>query len=357
VIPRWAVVAVVVAVLLGAAGVVWRFLPPRAVTQAPTFIADDARLLSPDGQARLAGILAAVLRDTDIEVVVFSLPSPDQASLARAAEELFESRAVGARSRGNRGVLLLIAPAARRVRLAVGYGAEEIFPDAFVGYVEHAQMAPYFASGRTAEGVEATVELLARQAYEKVLGRAYDPRERVATGDGFRGGGAGAETALATVSAKRPGATDDAALHERFGPQPSPDQAWARFLEIQRRRIKAPDLGLYDDAAQALLRQRPNTDAGQDHIARLYDGKPHVVRRRGDRVAVVFLDDPQRLLAPWFFRRSARGWQLDGATPPGLIRYNHLNQWRFARRDHPYAFAFEDFAFDANGFATHRPVR
>jgi hypothetical protein len=36
---------------------------------------------------------------------------------------------------------------------------------------------------------------------------------------------------------------------------------------------------------------------------------------------------------------------------PGVIGYNHVNQWRFERRDHPYAFAFSDFRLDDHGFA------
>ena len=110
----------------------------------------------------------------------------------------------------------------------------------------------------------------------------------------------------------------------------------------------------YDAAAQAHLRDRPQTDAGQDHIARLYTGRRYEVRVRGNRAVVVFPDDPRHLLAPWFFHRTEAGWRLDGRMYPGIIRYNHLNQWRFVRRDHPYAFAFTDYTIDTNGFATYR---
>lgn len=107
---------------------------------------------------------------------------------------------------------------------------------------------------------------------------------------------------------------DDVSARDRYAAQPTPELAWERFIELNRRRVKQVDLGIYDEAAKALVRKR-NEDAGQDHIARLYRNAEPVVRTSGDRAAVAFLDDPAGTLAPWFFRRSAAGWQLDGHTP------------------------------------------
>jgi hypothetical protein len=140
----------------------------------------------------------------------------------------------------------------------------------------------------------------------------------------------------------------------RFAAQPTPELAWQRFLEANQRRIKAPDLGIYDAEAQTFMRGVVS-DAGQDHISRLYGGQAATVRGQGDRAAIVFLDDSDHLLAPWFFHLTEAGWQLDGSMYPDTIGYNHLNQWRFRRRNHAYVFAFHDFRLDANGFATHAP--
>jgi hypothetical protein len=56
--------------------------------------------------------------------------------------------------------------------------------------------------------------------------------------------------------------------------------------------------------------------------------------------------------APWFFHRGVDGWRLDGAVLPHVIGYNHRNQWRFRNLDHAYMFAFHDYRFDQQGFAT-----
>ncbi len=113
-------------------------------------------------------------------------------------------------------------------------------------------------------------------------------------------------------------------------------------------------MGIYDDEAKQFMRGAV-TNAGQDHIAGLYEGERATVRIDNGRAVVLFLDDPNHLLAPWFFHETREGWQLDGSMYPDVIGYNHLNQWRFRRRDHGYMFAFADFRLDQNGFAFYAP--
>ena len=354
-------VALAVPILALGALIVYVAWPSRPTPKGPTqdqFVVDQAELIPAESEERMNRLLRALLRDTDVELVAASVASLEGVEMLQFTERLFERWRVGSRTRGNRGLLLLIAAEEKRVRLAVSYELEGLFPDALVAYVEQAQMVPYFRDNRIGEGIEATVELIAGQAFEQITGEAYDPAARgEATMGGSRSGGAGAETTVppeGASGASRPAVEETLRAH--FGAQPTPVDAWERFLEAHRRRIKDPELGIYDEAARAHLRQRPNTDAGQDHVATLYANQPYVVREQGERAAIVFLDDPNHLLAPWFFRRAAEGWRLDGAMYPRLIAYNHLNQWRFTRRDHPYAFAFTDYVFDKNGFATPKPA-
>jgi uncharacterized protein len=320
------------------------------------FVVDEASLVAPDSHARMDAILGAVLRDLDIEVVAASLPDLGDRPIEQVAGERFESWRIGARTRANRGVLLLVAAEQERVRVAVSYDLEPIFTDAFVAYVEREQLVPYFDGERIGEGIEATVELLARRAYEGARGAAYDPARPAAdTVSGFRSGGAGAATDVRLRGArpKAAAAPLDPEQREHFGAQPTPALAWERFLELNRRRVKDAEIGLYDERARRLL-GGVHANAGQDHIAKLYAGKRYDVRTQGDLAAIVFPEDPDHLLAPWFFRRSDSGWQLDGSMYPDVIGYNHLNQWRFKRRDHPYEYAFGDFRFDAHGFGFPR---
>lgn len=315
------------------------------------YVVDAAGLVADESETRMNELLGAMLDDLDIELVAVSVAGLGGEPIADFANRLVDRWEVGDRTRAGRGLLLVVAEAEEEVRFEVGYGLEGLFTDAFVGYVERDQMAPWFESGEVGHGIEATVELIAGRAYERLVGRGYDPARRgPATIGGFRSGGAGAETEVA-LGGGGPPATRTAGpdVRARFAAQPTPELAWERFLELNRRRIKDPELGIYDAGSRERMRGVV-TDAGQDHIARLYGDARPTFRIRGDRAAVVFLDDPNHLLAPWFFRRTADGWQLDGGILPGLVRYNHKNQWRFTRLDHPYRFAFEDFRFDEHGF-------
>ena len=319
------------------------------------FVGDYARLVPAESVERTNQLLGALLKDTDIEIIATAVESLNGEPITAYSNRIFERWEVGSATRGNRGLLLVIAEEEEEVRLEVSYGLEGIFTDAFVSYIEHEQMVPYFQRGRVGEGIEATVELVARRAYEGIRGQAYDPNaETSPTIGGFRSGGGGADTdvPLDGEPAPDPEPADDP-TRSYFAAQPTPEAAWERFLELNRRRIKATDLGIYDDAARRLL--RVNSNAGQDHIARLYDGATATVLSEGERAAVVFLDDPDHLLAPWFFHKTVEGWQLDGGMYPDVIGYNHRNQWFFRRRDHAYMFAFNDFRFDGHGFAFYRP--
>jgi uncharacterized protein len=303
-------------------------------------------------------MLGALLRATDVELIAATSPSLDGATISERTSELFERWKVGDRTRANRGILLLISAEEQNVRLEVSYGLEGVLTDAFVSYVEHEQMVPYFARGRVGEGVEASVELVAGRLFERILGKAYDPlADEPADVGGFRSGGAGADTHVPLEDGEETETpASDTTVRAHFAAQPTPDLAWERFLEANRRRIKDTELGIYDANARKLVRDM-NTNAGQDHLARTYADEEPTIRIRGDRATVVFLDDPEHLLAPWFFHRTGAGWQLDGTMYPGVVGYNHLNQWHFLTREHAYMFAFADFRFDRNGFAFYEGGR
>ena len=320
------------------------------------FVVDAVGLLEDESEGRMNEILGAVLDDTDIELVAVAVENLGGQPINDFANALFERWQVGDRTLANRGVLLVIGREEQQVRFEVAYDLESIFTDAFVSYIEHEQMVPYFENDEVGHGIEATVELVARQAYEGVLGQAYDP---TAAGDsdigGFRSGGAGAETAVTFGSgtrSQRPTADDTVQSH--FAAQPTPELAWQRFVEASRRRIKDPELGIYDAKAKTFMRGVV-TNAGQDHIANLYEGERATVRTEDDRAVILFLNDANHLLAPWFFHKTREGWQLDGSMYPDVIGYNHLNQWRFRRRDHAYMFAFSDSRLDKNGFVFYDP--
>lgn len=311
------------------------------------YIDDRAGLMSADEQARLQTFQEKLLQELDIElqVVVFDDGAGD---LDGEAVRLFEQRGIGKRTKGARGVLLLVDPANRQVRMEIGYDLEDIFPDAFVGYVEQRQMAPFFEAGRIGDGIEATVELVVGKALGAIDEGRYAPADE-AGGLAHLSGGAGARSVV-DIGAGMPAKPrlDDVS---GFGAQPSPEQTLAAYLQVLRGRVKDPELGLYSPDTRAFFRKWLVTDAQQDNERRTLEanfGQGQVLQRDGR--AVIRFPVAQRGAAPYFLVRGKDGWMLDFASMSILVGFNHRNQWHMRSLDHPFMFAFADWRFDQHGF-------
>ncbi|HEX8256484.1 MAG TPA: TPM domain-containing protein, partial [Allosphingosinicella sp.] len=61
------------------------------------------------------------------------------------------------------GLLLIVAPSERKVRIEVGYGLEKRISDPFAAQVIREQALPRFREGRFPEGIEAASEALMKR--------------------------------------------------------------------------------------------------------------------------------------------------------------------------------------------------
>jgi len=308
------------------------------------FVDDHAGLLKPEQVVRINRFHDRLLQDLDIHFHLVTL-AESPGDLDQEGVELFDELKLGETTAGARGVLLLVDPTGRQVRLEIGYDLEGIFPDGFVGYVEREQMRPFFAVGRVSDGIEATVELLVGRAMGEV---STDLHHKVIDLQHLSGGG-GARTAAAIGN----GAAANPVLEDRtpYAAQPSPRQTLERYLEALQRHIKDPELGIFTPETRAFFRQWLVTDAQQDNERKdLERNLPDVEERIAGDLAVLRFPVDRRQTAPYLLRRSDQGWQLDMAAMSRLIGFNHKNQWFFRSRDHEFMFAFDDLSFDANGF-------
>lgn len=311
------------------------------------FVEDGAGILSAEEERRMAGLSAALLRDLDIHIKTVTLgESPGDINLK--AVELFEEHALGGRTRGAKGVLLVVDPAGQKVRVEIGYDLEAVFPDGFIGYIERRQMAPFFNEGRVGPGVEAAVELLAGRALGEIEASSYDAGEELPKGR-FLSGGGGAASDIAVGSGLR--VKEKSPFRDRFGPQPLPEAAMRKYMEVLELRVKDPALGLYSPETREFLSGWTVTDAQQENELRgLYESFPRAaVLKRGD-LAVVRFPASERQSPPYFLRRGEGGWMLDFASMSRLIGFNHRNEWFFRDLSHEFMFAFDRAGFDSSGF-------
>ena len=308
------------------------------------YVDDQAGLLDAQARQRIVALSRALLKDFNIHSKVMVLAQPS-ADINRDAAELFGD--LGRTTGTARGLLFLVDPLGKQIRIEVGHDLEDVFPDIFVAAVERGQMTPFFAQNRVGAGIEATEELLVTRLQRAKEGKPFDPEMEVARLSHYSGGG-GARTravigggTLEKTVAAAPGA---------WLPQSSPEQSLALYMRLLRDKIKDPNLALFTPHSRQFFARWVVTDAQQDNeLHRLERAKIDKVVIAGNRAVIRFpLSD--RTQPPYFLQQDGNGWAFDFAAMNDAIRMNHQNMWHFVSQKHDYMFAFVDWTFDANGF-------
>lgn len=120
-------------------------------------VVDQAKILSPIEVADLERKLADLEQKSGIQLVVATVPSLDGQEIEPYANQLFRAWKLG-EAKKNNGVLLLIAPKERRMRIEVGYGLEGTLTDAVSSLIIANAIAPRFRAGDFNGGVTRGVD-------------------------------------------------------------------------------------------------------------------------------------------------------------------------------------------------------
>src|SRR5690606_17822885 len=110
-------------------------------------------------RAALEAKLKAHEDKTSDQVVVATIRSLEGTSIEDYANRLFRAWQLG-QKKNNNGVLLLVAPAERKVRIEVGYGLEGTLTDALSKVIITTAIAPQFQQGDFAGGIDAGVDAI-----------------------------------------------------------------------------------------------------------------------------------------------------------------------------------------------------
>jgi len=120
-------------------------------------VVDEANVLSAAERGRLAPKLAELEEKSGIQLVVATVNSLQGEEIEPYANELFRTWKLGEKAKNN-GVLLLVAPKERRVRIEVGYGLEGTLTDALSKIIIANAIAPRFKAGDFDGGVTRGVD-------------------------------------------------------------------------------------------------------------------------------------------------------------------------------------------------------
>jgi uncharacterized protein len=132
-------------------------------------VVDDAGILDEGTRAAITQKLAEFEAKTTDQLVVVTLKSLQGTSIEDFGVELGRHWQIGQRDKNN-GVLLIVAPNERRVRIEVGYGLEGALTDAVSRLIIENGITPRFRAGDFAggitRGVDDTISVLSGDAEE-----------------------------------------------------------------------------------------------------------------------------------------------------------------------------------------------
>ncbi|MDB5447267.1 MAG: hypothetical protein JWQ97_2584 [Phenylobacterium sp.] len=147
---------------------VWLFA--TAALAAPQFppltgrVVDNAHILSPAAVQKLDQDLAGLEQQTGHQMVVATIPDLQGYDIADYGYQLGRAWGIGRKGQ-NDGVVFLVAPNERKVRIEVGYGLEPVLTDALSSVILQQKVLPKFRAGQMEQGVvdgaEAVIQQLA----------------------------------------------------------------------------------------------------------------------------------------------------------------------------------------------------
>jgi uncharacterized protein len=116
------------------------------------YINDWAAVLSPEAEQHLDSLVREVEKQTGAEIAVVTTRTLDGLEVEPYTTALFNAWGIGKKGSDN-GVLVLVAPEQRQMRIEVGYGLEGVLPDGLAGAIMRANFLPAFRQDQYERGI------------------------------------------------------------------------------------------------------------------------------------------------------------------------------------------------------------
>ena len=125
-------------------------------------VVDNAEILSAAAREQVEQAIKAHEGTSTDQIAVLTVPSLEGESVEQFATKVFESWKLGQKDKDN-GVLVLISPKDRRLRIEVGYGLEGKLPDVAASRIIRNVITPRFKENNYDRGVVEGVEAIIAQ--------------------------------------------------------------------------------------------------------------------------------------------------------------------------------------------------
>src|SRR5262245_10556463 len=131
--------------------------PAQAEPQFPALtgrVVDDAAVIDPDVEDRLTVKLRNLEEQSGRQLVVATVSDLQGYDIADYGYQLGRHWGIGSKEK-NDGVLLIVAPRERKLRIEVGYGLEAVLTDGLASKIINETIVPYFKNDMIGAGIEA----------------------------------------------------------------------------------------------------------------------------------------------------------------------------------------------------------
>jgi len=125
-------------------------------------VVDEAHILSPQATQKLDADLAGLEARTGRQVVVATIPDLQGYDIADYGYQLGRTWAIGRKGEDD-GVVFIVAPNERKVRIEVGYGLEPVLTDALSSVILQQRVLPRFREGQMEQGIVDGVAAIVQQ--------------------------------------------------------------------------------------------------------------------------------------------------------------------------------------------------
>jgi uncharacterized protein len=126
-------------------------------------VVDNANILSAGAKQKISQLSEAREKAAGDQIAVLTMPSLEGESIEGYATRVFDAWKLGQKGKDN-GVLVIVAPSDRKMRIEVGYGLEGTLTDATSSRIIREAMTPRFKQndfdGGVTAGVQAIVDTL-----------------------------------------------------------------------------------------------------------------------------------------------------------------------------------------------------
>ena len=126
-------------------------------------INDETHVFSQNERDELLNLLQNFEQNSTTQIAIVTLNSLENRSIEELSLEIARGYKLGQKESDN-GILLLVAPNEKKVRIEVGYGLEGTLTDAVAGQIINSVMIPEFKNGKMSEGIKKGVVAIIKVA-------------------------------------------------------------------------------------------------------------------------------------------------------------------------------------------------